>query len=418
MHFCFLFNLSLDSFASLLHLPYIFYYIYMRLLMSHKSFNPLQFLSAVGAGGISVIPFAFLQYTYHTGKGLITVENTGLKDLPFFQSVLFAILMGVMVLFGTIHTVLSVKLFSRYSQWKKSDEYRMYRKDPHKNITLLTPFISLGMSFNVIIAVARFFIPLLYRNFQLLMAPALAGWLVLLTALVMTEAKILKKAFASPLKSESITFSWLLHPFALGMTTVIGTGLAALASSPVIAGIAAFFSFVTGSMGVLLFALFLTLGVLNLFKSESLPSKEAMPALLSAVPIVTLLSISGFRLVHYFEKQFDFHMHWAAVVLVLGGFAFQTWYLITGLHVMRDYFKNHYVQDGFHVSHWSLICPFVAYAVLGSFLYKVFIPNPLIYTLVLITGAFVTGLYGFTLFRQLGFKRADKENREINSRAA
>ncbi|MBW1792739.1 MAG: hypothetical protein JRJ14_10900 [Deltaproteobacteria bacterium] len=48
-----------------------------------------------------------------------------------------------------------------------------------------------------------------------------------------------------------------------------------------------------------------------------------------------------------------------------------TWYMILGLFLLRDYFKNYlFSKSYFDESQWGLICPMVAYAVLSTFVYK------------------------------------------------
>ena len=75
-----------------------------------KDFSPLLFLAALGAGGISVIPFAFLQYTFHTGKGLVTYSSVAHNTLSLGQQVLFRSLEAVMIIFTIIHLILLFKL--------------------------------------------------------------------------------------------------------------------------------------------------------------------------------------------------------------------------------------------------------------------------------------------------------------------
>ena len=47
-----------------------------------KNFNPLLFLSALGAGGIAIMPFAFMNYAVPHPKGLIALEHV----LPLLQT--------------------------------------------------------------------------------------------------------------------------------------------------------------------------------------------------------------------------------------------------------------------------------------------------------------------------------------------
>jgi len=82
-------------------------------------------------------------------------------------------------------------------------------------------------------------------------------------------------------------------------------------------------------------------------------------------------------------------------------FAIEVWYLLFGLSMLKDYFKKHFFKKEFYVTQWGLVCPVVAFAVLGSFVYNVFIPSPLIYGTVLMSLFVAIVLFFLLLARQL-----------------
>ncbi|MBN2341166.1 MAG: hypothetical protein JXX29_07530 [Deltaproteobacteria bacterium] len=366
---------------------------------SELQFNPLKFLAALGAGGISVMPFAFFQFTHHSGKGLISFSQVGHGSLPFWKEGLFYGMEGIMVVFALLHFFLTARFMGGLLPWMKTQSYKQFLQDPLKNASILAPFISFGMTFNVFIASVRFFVPAMSENLQVLMMPALIAWAILWLALLRMEIKLLGISFAQSFDVSKINFGWLLHPFALGMITVTGTGIAAMSKDADIAHISAFMSAVSGSMGVFL----LTVKTVAIFKShfsaEGLPDKQFLPSLLIVIPNITLYGISGFRLVHYMDNQFGTHLHWLAQVIVVLSFAFEVWYMAFGISMLRSYFKKHFFNQEFHVSQWGLICPFVAFAVLGSFFYKVFVPNPFGYAVVIATVITSVTIYGI-LFKK------------------
>jgi hypothetical protein len=369
--------------------------------MKNPVFNPLSFLVSLGAGGISVMPFAFFQYTYYSGSGLISASRILWGRLSPAQSLFFIILEAVMIIFGLIHVLVSFNLFNKLRQWIGSDDYRSYLNDPLRNAGLLAPFISIGMTFNVVIGSLRFFVPVISDNLQSFMLFALIMWGVLWGALLRTEIRLLKISFERSYDINKISFGWLLHPFALGMVTVAGTGIAAIAQSPSIAAAAAFMSFVSGSMGFFLLAVKLAAVFKSHFAAPGLPDRQFLPSFLIVIPVVTLFAVSGFRLVHYFEKQLNYHIGWMGTLFILTGFAFQTWYFAFGLSMLKKYFSEHFFEREFYVTQWSFICPFVGYAVMGAFLYKVFIPNSLLYALIILTMIVAVGFYGLLSYRNL-----------------
>jgi hypothetical protein len=127
--------------------------------MKQPTFSPLSFLASLGAGGIAVLPFAFFQYTFHTGKGLITFGQIDHFALPFSQQILFHFLELVMIVFTVIHFVLTYQFSKGLISWVKTDTYRQFINDPLKNSAIMAPFLSFAMTMNVFIGPIRFFSP-------------------------------------------------------------------------------------------------------------------------------------------------------------------------------------------------------------------------------------------------------------------
>lgn len=243
--------------------------------MKKMNFNPLAFLASLGAGGIAIMPFAFLQYTYSHGSGLIARSQIASSDMVSFW---FLFLEAVMIIFAVLHLVLTIVFTKQLITWLKTKSFKEMLNSPLKNSALLAPFISLAMTMNVFIGPVRFFIPQMAENLQSFMAPALVFWLVIWGFLIWTEVKLLKISFAKGFDVTKISFGWLLHPFALGMVTVVGMGIAAMAQDHIVADTAVFFSLISGSMGIFL----LTVKMIMIFKShfsaEDLPDRQFLPS--------------------------------------------------------------------------------------------------------------------------------------------
>jgi tellurite resistance protein TehA-like permease len=347
-----------------------------------KNFSPLLFLASLGAGGIAVIPFAFLNYTFPHPKGLINIMQVHYDSIEIWQAVLFRFLEITMILFTLIHIVLSIILFVKLIGWMKNSGYKHFIDDPLTNSAIMSPYISIVMTMNVFIGPVRYFIPSFADNLQVFMLPALIFWAIIWLFLMRMEIKLLRISFEKSFDITKIHFGWLLHPFALGMLTVTGTGIAALSHDASVAHTAAFMSLISGSMGFFL----LIVKMITLFKShfaaKGMPERQFLPSFLIVIPNITLYAISAFRLGHYLEHQHNAEMGSYFLIVMVLAFAFETWYLAFGLSLLRDYFKKHFAKE-FYVSQWGLVCPVVAYAVLGSFVYKVFVPNLLLYILII-----------------------------------
>ena len=90
---------------------------------------------SLGAGGIAVIPFAFLQYTTDHGPGLVAVGQLE-------PTALFLALYAVMIVFSLTHLALSFVFLKQLARWIGTPDYRSQLMDPLTNAALLAPFIS------------------------------------------------------------------------------------------------------------------------------------------------------------------------------------------------------------------------------------------------------------------------------------
>jgi len=353
-------------------------------MKKEKEFSPLSFLASLGAGGLAVAFFVLINYTLPHGKGLINFSQTHQNTSGAWE-IIYSFLEGGMIVFALTHFVLSLILLPRLISWVKSKEYKNFLNDPLKNSGLLAPFISLAMTMNVMLAVVRYFVPVLYNNLQGLMLPGLLVWVVLWFFTLKMAIKLLQISFKKGFDISKIYFGWLLYPFSLGMISVTGAGISAMSQNPVLAHTAFFLLLVSATMG--LFLLLVKLGSIfqNHFALDGLPEKQFLPSLLIIVPNITLYAIIAFRIGHYLHNHLGVHLNAYYVIVMVTAFAFETWYLIFGLGLLKDYFKKHFRKE-FHVSQWGLVCPFVAYGVLGAFVYNLFWPSAtMFWILVVIT---------------------------------
>jgi hypothetical protein len=312
--------------------------------------------------------------------------------------------MAIMVIFAILHFGLSIKLFANLISYSKTDDYKDYISNPQRNTSILAMYTSLGMTFNVFIAVVRFYVPVLHENFQALMLPALIGWAILWLFLMRSEIKILKSAFEKDFDLAKLSFGWLLHPFALGMVTVAGTGIAAMAQDPTIAHIAAFMTLTSGSMGFFLLFVKLFSIFQSHFTMKGMPERQFLPSFLVVIPITTLFAIILFRLGHYMDHQFGLHMEGYFKLVTVIPFAFQTWYFAFGISMLNNYFKKDFFRKEYYVTLWALICPFVAYAVLGTFVYNQFLATPILLAVILTSFAAGITFYVIIGTRYLKYK--------------
>lgn len=371
-----------------------------NVLPGNKStgFTPMAFLASLGAGGITVSFFAFINYTVEHGKGLMTYTKTQeLVNGPILY--LYNFFEIGMFLFMLVHFGLSVYFFTKLFKWLKTGAYKEMIQDPLTNTAILAPFISLIMSFNVVIAAVRYFVPAVQANFQAIMLPALIVWGIVWLALMWTEINLLKISFTKGFDINKIHFGWLLHPFALAMASVTGAGIAAMAQNKAVADVAAFMLVISASMGAFLLVVKSVALFKSHFASEGLPAKQFLPSLLIVIPNITLFAITAFRMGHYLEHHYNANLGPYFMIVTTTAFAFELWYMGFGLLMLKDYIKKNLFNE-FHLSQWGLVCPFVAIAVLGSFVYTTFSSNLLLFWFIIATIIATSGVYFYLLGKQ------------------
>lgn len=352
--------------------------------MNIKKFNPLVFLASLGAGGIAVMPFVIMQYTVEHGSGLITRSQLWNNNLTVFAKGYYISLEAIMIIFAIIHFFLTVWFSIYLIKWIKNGEYKEIINNPLKNSVLVAPIISILMSMNLFIGPIRYFLPVFSENFQKLFLPAMIFWTILFFIALGLEIYLLGISFRKSFDISKITFGWLLHPFLLGMLTTVGTGIAAMSENSNIANLAAFMSMITGSMGVFLLTVKLITIFQSHFSASEMPEKNFLPSFLIVIPNITLFAISAFRFGHFLEKHHNFHLDWYFYVVIGFSFAFEIWYMLFGLFLLKDYIKNNHFKE-FYLTQWGLICPLVAFVVLGAFAHNIVIASKILYgTLVII----------------------------------
>jgi hypothetical protein len=368
------------------------------MLRAENSFSPLLFLASLGAGGIAVAPFAFFQYTLPHGAGLIRFAEIGFGTPA--ELLVNGGLAGIAAVFAALHFVLTGIFLAGFFRWRRTEEARVLREDPLRNSALLALPLSLAMSLNVFIGPVRFFFPALSGNFQAMIAPGAAAWLAVWVFTVGLSLALLKTSFEKSFDVAKISFGWLLHPFALAMATVTGTGIAAMAKSAALADAAFFLSAISGSMAALLFAVKLVAIFKSHFAAPGLPEKEFLPSFLIVVPIVTLLAISAFRAGHFLEKHHGAEPGNFFLLVTAGAWALEFWWLAFGFLLLKDWLRKDFGRE-FSVTHWGLVCPAVAFAVLGSFVFKSFAASAAVWWLVFATIWLAVALFFFLLARQV-----------------
>jgi hypothetical protein len=352
------------------------------------NFNLLWFIMSLGLGGTGVAGFAFLNYTIARTpdhKGLVHVELLSelLPRMSMGYNMLANYLTVHILVFGALHLLTLATALVMYNRWRKQhpEKYEAIAQTVSKAPLTVTPAVALGMSFNVMLVMGYFFVPWIRANMQEIMPVALAFWGGLWVYTMGHALRVQSLALREGCSAQhGLHFGWLLVPFALAMNAVGGAGIAALGTDPIVTKTAFFLSLITFSMAAILFLLKLFALFRHQYQIGQNKTVESMPTFFMVVPIITLLSITLFRYGHFAHNQLDAHMDKGYYALVTaGGWATMTWYLLLGLVLLKEYFTKHFFNFRyFDESQWGLVCPVVAYSVLGAFVYKTLLPSPLL----------------------------------------
>jgi len=203
-------------------------------------FTPMNFQISVAAGGVALMPFVLMQFALPHGEGMITLASMPWSGMGVIQQMVYAPLVGIMLLFVLLHLLLTLLYIKGLAGWLADwDQVKSVLNNPKFNIGLFSPIASISMTANVLWGPLAFFVPSLSGIIQGLMLPSLIYFMVLLLVLLALEAKVLKVWMVEPVDPVKLNFPWLLDVFAFGLVRLTGTGIAAISGDAAIASVAA-----------------------------------------------------------------------------------------------------------------------------------------------------------------------------------
>jgi len=325
-------------------------------MTSRQGFNPLLFQLTLAAGGISLMPFNFLQFALPSAKGLITLSDVVTGNMSDLQSLIMYPLISIMLVFVILHFGFTMIFLKGFTSWKLEKEgYNALMRDPYTNERIFAVICSLGMSANVFWASAGFFIPQVSSNIQALMAPSLVYFCILWLALMTWEFRAVKLLMTTAIDLKRFNFTWLLDILAFGIVSLTGTGIASMAVNQQIASVAAFlsiFSIVTGII-VLIFKLVCLFSVH--LRSDKMPSEGMLPAYFLLIPFACLFGLSGYRLTVYIQKLLSINMGGTLFFFVNASYIVAVAWGVFCIYLLKDYLKNDFIRSKFAPPQWAMV---------------------------------------------------------------
>nr|WP_017754327.1 hypothetical protein [Calidifontibacillus oryziterrae] len=338
-----------------------------------EKYSPLYFLASLGAGGMGVSFFMYFMFLIpHPDFGMptfnhiypyLTGDNKVVAGLIVF--VTLAILFFVFK-----HFQLLIWNLKEYSQFKKTSAYQQLRSS-NAEVTLMAIPLTLGMTINGMFILGVLFVPNLLSFIEYLFPAAIVAFsLVGIYAL-----RIFASYFTRFITNGDFDFgknnnlSQMIAIFAFSMISVGLAAPAALSHNIYTSTVGMYLSIFFGTVAVSLVIIKLTFGLNSIFANGI--GKEAAPSLWIMIPVLTLFGITFVRLFsgvnhNLFHTQPSPHI----VFLVLSVFiSLQIIFGLVGFVVMRriGYFKDYVYGDMNSPASFTLVCPFVAFTVLGMF---------------------------------------------------
>ncbi|MDC7243808.1 MAG: hypothetical protein PQJ44_07770, partial [Sphaerochaetaceae bacterium] len=340
--------------------------------MLKEKYTPMYFLSALGAGGLSVSFFMYLMFMVpHSGVPMATFDFIYpilLKGT--WLSYVSAIALVFIVVFTWLHFKLLLWNIKQYRAFKLTQAY-VDMKSTNAEITLMTMPLTFAMTINVCFVLGAVFIPGLWDVVELMFPFALIGFAIngyfALKIFFEYFSRLLIKGDFDFTKNNNL--SQMISIFAFSMIAVGFAAPGAMSHQVEINAIGIFGAIFFSAIAIMLLLMKLLFGFKNMFEHGI--ANEASPSLWILIPIFTLLGITfirvSFGLEHHFESPLNKSSLFTFTSLVV---SLQIIFGVIGYMVMKriGYFDEFvHSEDKKSPVSFSLICPGVAFMVFGMF---------------------------------------------------
>jgi hypothetical protein len=337
-----------------------------------ERYTPLYFLAALGAGGLAVTFFMYLLFWVpHPNQPIPVFEdivNAWSTGGPALKTAIAIALAGIAA-FAFLHLRLLVWNLREFATFKRTPAYAALRNSNAETQLMAIP-LTLAMTVNAMFIVGAVFVPGLWTVVEYLFPAALAAFL----AIGFHAMRILTDFFGRVLArggfdcAKNNSFAQMLPAFALAMVGVGLSAPSALSHVKLTAGLSFILSSFFITAAVILAVVKLILGFRAMLEQGA--SKESLPTLWIAVPIVTVVTIALMRQNHGLHEHFGAHATSAETLSMLTTMlAVQVFFATIGYVVMRraGYFATYVTGTEKSAGSYALVCPGVALSVMGHF---------------------------------------------------
>lgn len=348
--------------------------------MLREKFSPICFLSALGAGGLSVSFYMYLMFMIpHRGVPMTTFDffYPSLVKGDWFSIVCVISALGI-IYFSGVHFKLLVWNIKQFNLYKQTSAYQTLL-DSNSEVTLMSIPLTFSMTINVCFVLGALFVPGLWSVVEYLFPFAIMGFLVAgffaLKIFIRYFSRLMIKGNFDFVNNNSL--SQMISIFAFSMVAVGLAAPGAMSHNLSVNAVGIFSAIFFSAIALGLLFVKLLFGLQNILQQGI--SKEASPSLWIMIPILTLLGITyiriSFGLEHHFEQEADNSSLFTFTSLVL---SLQLIFGLIGYKVMKHigYFETYVDSEKRSPVSFALICPGVALMVFGMFFIHIgLVPN-------------------------------------------
>lgn len=339
--------------------------------MKTGTYSPTYFLSALGAGGLSVSFFIYLLFMVpHPKVPLATFDFVFPALLKGdLLSLVIAFCLVFILGFAYLHFQLLVVNIKAFNEFKATEAYKNL-KNSNNEVSLMAIPLTFAMTINVCFVLGAVFVPNLWSVVEYLFPFAIIGF----AATGYFALKIFAHYFTRIISNASFDFTSnnsLTQMISIFAFSMIGVGFAApgaMSHHIYINAIGIFCAIFFTAIAGLLILIKMTIGLKSIFEQGI--NKEASPSLWIIIPILTLIGITLIRIKFGLSHNFEAPMHKTDLfVLTSSILSLQIIFGLLGFMVMKKigYFEEFVNSDKKSAISFALICPGVAFMVFGMF---------------------------------------------------
>ncbi|MDP3037305.1 MAG: hypothetical protein Q8N07_06190 [Rhodocyclaceae bacterium] len=361
-------------------------------------FTPLRFQSALAAGGLALMPFVLMQFTFpHDGKLI------GIDDLSGGYDIATVFLVAVMVLSTLLHFSLILKMSGEFIRWARAGgEMKIFLADPAMNVGIFSPVVAMGMTVNVVLGPVAFFFPGFSQEVPALVGYGIYPYAVLFVALAYMSVSVGKTWLFRDGKSVTFNYNWLLDVFAWGMVALAGAGITMAATDPRVAMAGSILTLGAISIGLFIYGIKGMYLIIAQMTHGNTPAEPLKPAHFIIVPINCLFAISIYKIAGYTHASLGIDIASLAFASVVILFALSLFWIVLCAIAFKDWFRYQFPKPEFYPSQWGLVCVLVGLEVLAIYSHVSYYPSLLFLGFSYLSIVLASAIYAFVYLKFIG----------------